>query len=124
MDKVRDEGQAIVSDLLKKPPAERDYCLLSRVELEKIFAHVTGEWYPAQMSRVWLLEELEPLIAQQYPELSPPDAFESERLPGFPVSARGGGGEDEDSLDLDDGNAPAENADVSMVDRSVDDITE
>ena len=124
MDKVRDEGQAIVSNLLQKPPAERDYRSLSKVDLEKIFAHVTGEWYPAQMSRGWLLDELEPLIAGQYPDLSPPDAFELGRLPGFPVSTRGGGGEDEDSLDLDDGNAPAENADVSMADRSVDDIPE
>ena len=40
------------------------------------------------------------------------------------MSARGVGGEDEDSLNLDDGNTPAENVDVSMADRSVDDVPE
>ena len=75
-----------MSNLLQKPPAERDYHLLSRVELEKIFAHVTGEWYPAQMSRGWLLDALESLITGQYPELSPPNASESERLPGSPMT--------------------------------------
>ena len=80
---------------------------------------MTGEWYPAQMSRGWLLDELEPLIAGKYPGLLPQDASELGRLLGSPMSARG---EDEDSLDLDDGNTPAENADVSVADRSTDDI--
>ena len=110
-----------MSNLLQKPPAERNYHLLSRDDLEKIFAHVMGEWYPAQMSRGRLLDAIGPLLAQKYPELLPPDASESERLPGSPMSARGGGG-DEDSLNLDDGNASVENADVSTADRSVDDI--
>ena len=113
-----------MGNLLQKPPAERDYRLLSKVDLENIFAHVTGERYPARMSHGWLLDALGPLITGQYRELSPSDASESERLPGSPMSARGDGSEDEDSLDLDDGNAPAENADVSMADRSVDDVPE
>ena len=62
MDKVRDEGQAIVGDLLQKQPAERNYRLLSKVELEKIFAHVTGEWYPAHITHGRLLDALEPLL--------------------------------------------------------------
>ena len=124
MDKVRGEGQAIVGMesvyLLQKPLAEHDYRLLSRVDLQKIFAHVTGDWYPARMSRGWLLDELL-LIAGQYRELSPPDASESERLPVSPMSAHGGG-EEKDVLNLASWNAPVENADVSMADRSVDDI--
>ena len=98
--------------------------MLAKGDLEKLYAFLKGDWYPTQMSRGWLLDALEPLITGQYPELSPPDASESERLHGSPMSARGGGDKDEDSLNLDDGNAPAENADVSMADRSVDDVPE
>ena len=89
-----------------------------------LYAFLKGDWYPAHITRGRLLDAVGPLLAQQYPELSPPDASESERLPGSPMSARGVGDKDEDSLNLDDGNAPAENADVSMVDRSVDDVPE
>ena len=89
-----------------------------------LYAFLKGDWYPAHITRGRLLDAVGPLLAQQYAELSPPDASESERLHGSPMSARGGGGEDEGSLNLDHGNAPAENADVSMVDRSVDDVPE
>ena len=98
--------------------------MLAKGDLEKLYAFLKGDWYPAHITHGRLLDAIRPLLAQQYPELSPPDASESERLPGSPMSARGGGGEDEDSLDLVDGNAPAENADVSMADRSVDDVPE
>ena len=82
-----------------------------------------GEWYPAHITHGRLLDAVGPLLAQQYAELSPPDASESERLPVSPMSAHGGG-EEKDVLNLASWNAPVENADVSMADRSVDDIPE
>ena len=98
--------------------------MLAKGDLEKLQAFLKGDWYPAHITRGRLLDAAGPLLAQQYADLSPPDASELGRLPGFPMSARGGGDEDEDSLDLHDGNAPAENADVSMANRSVEDIPE
>ena len=74
------------------------------------------------MSHAWLVDALDPLIAQQYPELSPPDASESESQSGSPMSQVGvvteGG-----SFSVDDVENPTQaNADVSMHDRSMDDI--
>lgn len=123
LDEVSAQGLAILGDLLERPPGERDNRALAKGDLEKLCAFLKGDWYPAQMSHEWLLDAVGPLLAQKYPELSHPDAPELERLPESPMSAHGGGGEDEDLLDLDDGNALAEKADVSMADRSVDDIS-
>ena len=121
MDDVRDAGEAIVGDLLNKPPGERDYRALTKANLEKMYVFVTGEWYPAQMSHAWLVDALDPLIAQQYPELSPPDASESESQSGSPMSQVGvvteGGSFSVDDVE----NSTQANADVSMNDRSMDD---
>ena len=121
LDDVRDAGEAIVGDLLNKPPGERDYRALTKANLEKMYVFVTGEWYPAQMSHAWLVDALDPLIAQQYPELSPPDASESESQSGSPMSQVGvvteGGSFSVDDVE----NSTQANADVSMNDRSMDD---
>jgi len=121
LDDVRDAGEAIVGDLLNKPPGERDLRALTKGDLEKMYVLVTGEWYPAQMSHAWLVDALDPLIAQQYPELSPPDASESESQSGSPMSQVGvvteGGSFSVDDVE----NSTQANADVSMNDRSMDD---
>ena len=121
LDDVRNEGLAVVGVLLNKPPGQRDYRVLTREELEKMYVLATGEWYPAQMSHAWFVDALEPLIEQQYPELSPLDAFESESQSGSPMSQVGvfteGGSFSVDDVE----NSPQANADVSMNDRSMDD---
>lgn len=75
----------------------------------------------AQKSHAWLVNALDPLIAAQYPDLMPQDAFDRESQSGSPMSQAGGVTEGE-SFSVGDGeNSPAENADVSMIDRSMDD---
>jgi len=114
-------GEAIVSDLLNKPPGERDYRALTKANLEKLYVLVRDDWYPAQMSRAWLVNELDPLIEEQYPELLPPDVSESESQSGSPMSQVGVVTED-GSFSVDDvENSTQANADVSMHDRSMDD---
>jgi hypothetical protein len=54
-----------------------------------MYVLVTGEWYPAQMSHAWFVNELEPLIMQHYPEVLPRDASESESQSGSPMSQGG-----------------------------------
>ena len=122
LDDVRDAEEAIVADLLNKPPGERNYRALTKANLEKLYVLVTDEWYPAQMSHVWLTNELDPLIAQQYPELLPPDAYEPEIQSGSPMSQAGGVTEGESFSVGDDENSPEANDDVSMHDRSMDDV--
>ena len=67
------------------------------------------------------MNELDPLIAAQYPKLYPQDAFEPESQSGSPMSQAGGVTEGEGFSVGDGENSPAENADVSMIDRSMDD---
>ena len=124
MDDVRDAAVRIVNDLLTKPPGERNYHALSKADLEKVYVLMTGEWYPAQMSHTWLLNEVEPLLLTKYPELLPPDSSESESQSGSPMSQVDGVTEGESFL-VDAGeNSPATNADVSMHDRSMEDVDE
>ena len=63
LDAVIEQGEAILSDLLKKLYEERDYRTLPKANLEKIYVVLTREWYPAQQSHAWFLHELGPLIA-------------------------------------------------------------
>jgi len=72
---VREEGLAIVSDILNTPHDERDYRTLTKANLEKTCVLLTGEWYPAQQSHAWFVRELDPLIATQYRDAMPQDAF-------------------------------------------------
>ena len=110
-----------MSDLLKTPPAECDYRTLPKANLEKIYVVLTREWYPAQQSHAWFVHELGPLIATQYSDLIPQNASDRESQSGSPMSQAGGGTEGE-SFSVGAGeNSPAENADVSMIDRSMDD---
>ena len=44
-------GDAIMSDLLSKPPGERDYRTLAKKNLEKLYVLLVNDWFPAQMSR-------------------------------------------------------------------------
>ena len=44
LDEVREQGEAIVSDLLNTPYDERDYRTLTKVNLEKMYVLLTGEW--------------------------------------------------------------------------------
>ncbi len=121
IDDVREQGQAIVSDLLNTPYDERDYRTLTKANLEKMYVLLTDEWYPAQQSHAWFVRELDPLIATQYLELMPQDASDRESQSGSPMSQAGGVTEGE-SFSVGAGeNSPAENADVSMIDRSMDD---
>ena len=112
-----------VCGIFSKPSAERYYRTLPKANLEKLYVHATGEWYPAQQSRAWFVHELEPLIATQYPELLPQDAFDPESQSGSPTSLSQAGGVTEgESFSVGDGeNLQAENANVSMIDRSMDD---
>ena len=124
MDDVRGAAVRIVSDLLTKPVGERNYHALSKADLEKVYVLVTGEWYPAQMSHTWLLNEVEPLLLTKYPELVLPDSSESESQSGSPMSQVDGVTEGE-SFSVGAGeNSPATNADVSMHDRSMEDVDE
>jgi len=67
------------------------------------------------------VDALQPLIEQQYPELAPPGAFESESQSGSPMSQVGVFTED-GSFSVDDvENSTQANADVSVNDRSMDD---
>ena len=43
LDEVREEGLAIVSDLLNTPHDERDYHTLTKANLEKMYVLVTDE---------------------------------------------------------------------------------
>ena len=84
-----------------------------------MYVLVMGEWYPTQKSCALFVNELDPLIAAQYPELY---LSESESQSGSPMSQAGGVTEGE-SFSVGDGeNSPAANADVSMSDRSMDDV--
>jgi hypothetical protein len=74
------------------------------------------------MSHAWLVEALEDEITMQYPELSPPDASESDRRPGSPMSPIIDAVGDVSFADANVENSPAANADVSMNDRSMDDV--
>ena len=94
---------------------------LTKADLAKLYVLVTGEWWSAQMSHRWLMSEIEPLIMQRYAELLPRDAFDRESQSGSPMSQAGGVTEGE-SFSVGAGeNSLAENADVSMIDRSMDD---
>lgn len=67
------------------------------------------------------MNELDPLIATQYPEPMPRDEFDPESQSGSPMSQAGGVTEGE-SFSVGAGEISlAENADVSMIDRSMDD---
>ena len=121
LDEVIEQGEAIVSDLLNAPYDERDYRTLTKANLEKMYVLLTREWYPAQQSHAWFVRELGPLIATQYPDLIPQNASDRESQSGSPMSQAGGVTEGE-SFSVGAGeNSPAENADVSMIDRSMDD---
>ena len=110
-----------MSDLLTTPYDERDYRTLTKANLEKMYVLLMDEWYPTQQSHAWFVRELDPLIATQYPDLIPQNASDRESQSGSPMSQAGGGTEGE-SFSVGDGeNSPAENADVSMIDRSMDD---
>ena len=66
------------------------------------------------------MRELNPFIATEYPELMPQDVFHQESQSGSPMTQARGVTEGE-SFSVGDGeNSPAENADVSMIDRSID----
>ena len=80
------------------------------------------EWYPAQQSHAWFVEALEDQIAEQYPDLLPQDASESDRLPGSPMSPIIDAVGDVSFADANVEDSPAANADVSMNDRSMDDV--
>ena len=84
-----------------------------------MYVHVTREWHSSK-SYSRFVNELDPLAATQYPEPMPRDEFDPESQSGSPMSQAGGvteaellGGAGEIHL--------AENADVSMIDRSMDD---
>ena len=123
LDEKRDEGEAVLNALLSKPPSERNWRALTKADLEKLYVFVVGEWYPAQMSHAWLVEALKDEMTTQYPDLSPPDASESDRLPGSPMSPTVDVVDDDVRFaDANVENSPAANADVSMNDRSTDDV--
>ena len=122
LDETRDEGEAVVNALLGKPPGERDWRAVPKADLEKLYVFVMGEWYPAQQSHAWFVEALEDQIAEQYPDLLPQDASESDRLPGSPMSPIIDAVGDVSFADANVEDSPAANADVSMNDRSMDDV--
>jgi hypothetical protein len=74
------------------------------------------------MSHAWLVEALEDEITTQYPEVSPPDASESDRLPGSSMSPTVDDVDDVSFADANVENSPSANADVSMNDRFMDDV--
>jgi hypothetical protein len=122
LDETRDEGEAVVNALLGKPPGERDWRAVPKADLEKLYVFVMGEWYLAQQSHKRLVEALEDQMAEQYPDLLPQDASESDRLPGSPMSPIIDVVGDVSFADANVEDSPAANADVSMNDRSMDDV--
>ena len=122
LDEAIEQGEAILSDLLDTPYDERDYRTLTKANLETMYVLLTREWYPAQQSHAWFVRELDPLIATQYPEPMPQDEFDPESQSGSPMSQVGvvteGGSFSVDDVE----NSTLANADVSMNDRSMDDV--
>ena len=115
-------GDAIMSDLLSKPPGERDYRTLAKKDLEKLYVLLVNDWFPAQMSRAWFVEVLKELIEAQYPEVLFMEAPEPEIQPGSPMSQLGDVTESESLGEPDADNASEAAADVSMAERSMSDI--